>query len=306
MRKVIAIVGPTASGKSALAIAAAKALNGEIISADSMQVYQGMDIGTAKITPEEMDGIPHHLIDVQPLDKPWNVRTFQQMCRQAIDEITAKGKVPILCGGTGLYVKAALYDYEFDEDPDQTLSEKLNSRLEKMSNEELYKLLEDKDPRALEKIHINNRKRLLRAAGMAMSGRTKSQRESAQNHAPVYDVFMIGLRAPREEEIARIDRRVDEMFEQGLPQEVRSLFSSLQSRTWNSFQGIGYKEFAGWLDGTEDLDSVREQIKIHTRQYARRQMTWFGRQMPVKWFDPARKEEALDALKRWYEDGQHI
>ncbi|MEY8308981.1 tRNA (adenosine(37)-N6)-dimethylallyltransferase MiaA [Erysipelotrichaceae bacterium 51-3] len=298
-KKVIAIVGPTASGKSSLAIEAAKALNGEIISADSMQVYEGMDIGTAKIAPAEMEGIPHHLIDIQPIDQPWNVRTFQQLCRQAIDEITAKGKVPILCGGTGLYVKAALYDYEFAQEQDEQISEK-QAELEKLTNEQLVDLLKDKDPQALEKIHPNNRKRLLRAALMVKNGKTKSERENAQEHAPIYTLYIVGLKDERAKEIERINLRVDQMFDAGLPEEVKRLFQTDASRKWNSFQGIGYKEFAGWLDGLQSLDEVRELIKIHTRQYARRQMTWFNHQMPVHWYQPADRKRIVQDLEEWY------
>ncbi len=299
MSKVIAIVGPTASGKSSLAIEAAKKLNGEIISADSMQVYEGMDIGTAKITPEEMEGIPHHLIDIQPLDQPWNVKTFQQLCRKAIDEITAKGKVPILCGGTGLYVKAALYDYQFDEEAEEDNASK-QAELEKLTNEELVKLLEAKDPGALEKIHPNNRKRLIRAALMVENGKSKSARENAQEHAPIYDIYIVGLKDDRQKEIERINLRVDQMFEAGLPDEVAHLFNNPESRKWNSFQGIGYKEFAGWLDGVQTLEEVKELIKIHTRQYARRQMTWFNHQMPVHWYHPADRKKIVQDLEEWY------
>ncbi len=300
MHKVIAIVGPTASGKSSLAVEAAKRLGGEIISADSMQVYKGMDIGTAKVRPEETQGIPHYLIDIQPLDVAWNVRTFQTMCREKIEDICARGKVPILCGGTGLYVKAAMYDYAFCEESDKAADEEKMKELETKTNQELYELLEQKDPQALEKIHINNRKRLLRAALMALSDTPKSARENVQKHEPVYDLFMIGLKSDRALEIERISRRVDQMFDEGLVDEVSALFSSEESRTWNSFQGIGYKEFADWFEGKASLDEVREQIKIHTRQYARRQMTWFNHQMPVRWYDPADREKILNELEEWY------
>lgn len=298
MSKVIAIVGPTASGKSSLAIAAAKELGGEIISADSMQVYKGMDIGTAKIRPEETEGIPHHLIDIQPIDEAWNVKLFQQMCREKIAEIESRDHVPILCGGTGLYVKAALYDYAFEEeDPAET---EIMAEISEWSNEELFDYLHQEDPAALEKIHPNNRQRLLRATVMAKSGKKKSAREADQKHEAIYDVYMIGLKDERPIEIERIEKRVDQMFDEGLAEEVKRLFSSQESRQWNSFQGIGYKEFAGWLEGKEDLDTVREQIKIHTRQYARRQMTWFNHQMPVHWYKPADKEKILADLEEWY------
>lgn len=298
MDKVIAIVGPTASGKSSLAIEAAKKLNGEIISADSMQVYQGMDIGTAKIRPEEMEGIPHHLIDIQPADSFWNVKLFQHKCRQAIQEITARGKVPVLCGGTGLYVKAALYDYRFEEEADDW--QNIPPEIEAMTNAELVECLKQFDPRSLDKIHPNNRKRLLRAVVMAKSGTTKSEREQAQEHKPIYDIYIVGLKGDREQEIERINKRVDLMFAQGLPEEVQRIFAHPQSRSWNSFQGIGYKEFNDWFEGKDSLDQVREKIKIHTRQYARRQMTWFNHQMPVHWYNPENRNQILSDLEEWY------
>ncbi len=300
MDKVIVIVGPTASGKSALAIEAAKRLNGEVISADSMQVYKTMDIGTAKITEEETDGVPHHLIDLMDPDGIWNVKTFQEACRKAITDITARHKVPILCGGTGLYLKAALYDYHFDEESDED-SEPIRKELEALSNKELWKLLEQKDPKALEKIHPNNRKRLLRAALMAQSDRPKSQREQAQNHEPVYDVYFVGLKdEDRSREIERINKRVDMMFEAGLVEEVTKIFSDPKTWSWNSFQGIGYKEFKPYFQNEQTLGQVREQIKIHTRQYARRQMTWFNHQMPVHWYPVGKPEVVLKDLENWY------
>lgn len=298
MDKVIAVVGPTASGKSALAIELARALDGEIISADSMQVYQQMDIGTAKATPFQQKQAVHHLIDVQPYDHPWNVKMFQQACRACIADITARGKVPILCGGTGLYVKAALYDYEFSEEQEDA---GLKAELEQMSNAQLAALLEEKDPAALEKIHPNNRKRLLRAAMMAHSNTKKSQREADQKHAPVYDLYLVGLCDQRQREVARINERVDEMFDQGLVQEVERLFSSPESWDFTSFQGIGYKEFIDYLKGEKSLAQVKEEIKVHTRQYAKRQMTWFRNQMPVHWYTVGDTQKVLKEVEDWYE-----
>ncbi len=298
MDKVIAIVGPTGTGKSDLAIWLAKNLNGEIISADSMQVYKGMDIGTAKIRPEEMQGVPHHLIDVYEPSQDWNVKEFQSQCRQAIADITNRGKVPILCGGTGLYIKAALYDYVFEE---ENLDIQTQAKdLEAKTNEELVALLQEKDPQSLKKIHPNNRKRLLRAATMASVGMSKTKREENQSHQPLYDFFLVGLKENRQKEIEKIDQRVEQMFAQGLPQEVMALFSNPLSRKGNSFQGIGYKEFEGWLNGQEELETIKEQIKTHTRQYARRQMTWFRRQMPVHWYHPTERQRILEELENWY------
>lgn len=300
MDKVLLIVGPTASGKSAVAVEAALRFNGEIISADSMQVYRGMDIGTAKITPDEMEGVPHHLIDICDPNEVWNVQRFQQLCREAIRDIVTRGRLPIVCGGTGLYVKAALYDYGFE--PEAPENEAKKAELEAMETPALVELLKERDPGALKKIHPNNRKRLLRAALMSYGSQTKSEREAGQSHQPVYDVHMIGLRVSREQEIARIEQRVDIMFQQGLVEEVRRLFSDPSTRSWNSFQAIGYKEFAGYLDGSQTLDQVREAICIHTRQYARRQMTWFGNQMPVRWFDPSDEKGVMASIEAWVQD----
>lgn len=298
MDKVIAILGPTASGKSALAMEAARRLGGEIISADSMQVYRDMNIGTAKVTQEEMEDIPHHLIDIQDYEDPWNVMLFQEKCRQAIEDIASRGKVPILCGGTGLYVKAALYDYVFDVEEQDPAVEK---ELEAMSNEQLVQFLQEHDPGALDKIHPNNRKRLIRAAAIAKSGRIKSEREDSQEHKPLYDVYFVGLTDDRNKEIERINQRVDQMFDQGLVNEVTELFSDPKTWELNSFQGIGYKEFRPYFEGKEDLETVKEKIKIHTRQYARRQMTWFRNQMPVHWYNRNQKEKILSDLEAWYE-----
>lgn len=288
--KVIAVVGPTAIGKTALSVELAKQLNGEIISCDSMQVYRQMDIGTAKITEEERQGIPHYLLDRQNYDEPYNVKIFQEACRESIRQIHDKGKTVILCGGTGLYLKAALYDYAFsEEEPD----EKLSQELESLSNEELWQRLEKLDPKALEKIHPNNRKRLIRALQIAGSGRIKSEEEARQEHKPLYDVLFLGLEADRELIHERIARRVDIMFDEGLPDEVRRLFSNPKTWDYTSFQGIGYKEFRPWLEGTADLEEVKEKIVVHTRQYAKRQFTWFRNQMPVRWFDMHEREKAI-------------
>ena len=292
MDKIIAIVGPTASGKSDAAIECAKVLNGEVISCDSMQVYKGMDIGTAKITKEEMQGIPHYLLDNQEIDQDYNVSIFQKRCRDAIQTILEKGKVPILCGGTGLYLKAALYDYTFQE---EQVDIQLIKRLESLSNEKLVQELKERDPQALEKIHINNRKRLIRALQMAYSGKTKTEREQAQEHKPLYDIYFVGLDIDREVLYQRINQRVEIMFEKGLVQEVENLFSDPSTWQYNSFQGIGYKEFKKYFLKEWDLDQVKEAIQTHSRQYAKRQMTWFKHQMDVHWF--SNKEELLQAIK---------
>ncbi|MGM9947629.1 tRNA (adenosine(37)-N6)-dimethylallyltransferase MiaA [Floccifex sp.] len=294
MDKIIAIVGPTGIGKTSLSIRLAKELNGEVISCDSMQVYKKMNIGTAKITKEEMDGIVHHLIDIQDYDQPYNVMLFQKLCRQAICDIQHKGKQVILCGGTGLYLKAALFDYEFEmEEEDEKYTNYLNS----LSNEQLFQQLQKTDPDALDKIHINNRKRIIRALQMAHTGKTKSQREKEQQHIPLYDVYFVGLDLNRDVLHQRIDQRVDKMFEQGLVEEVSSLFQEEKTWEYTSFQGIGYKEFKDYFLNNVSLDIIKERIKIHSRQYAKRQYTWFKHQMDVHWYDASDIEKIIKDIK---------
>lgn len=295
--KVIAIAGPTGTGKTALSIKLAKALDGEVISCDSMQVYKGMDIGTAKVTPEEMDGVRHHLVDIQEYDDPWNVKIFQDKCREAIDDITSRGKVPILCGGTGLYMKSVLYDYEFEE---EEYDQDLIDSLWKKSNEELVDILKEKDPGSLEKIHPNNKKRLVRAALMALSGQAKSEREKEQKHEMLYDAYIIGLTADKELVDKRIKDRVQVMFDNGLPEEAARLFSDPKSWEFTSFQGIGYKEFKEYFEHRATLDEVKEAIYIHSRQYAKRQMTWFRNQMPVHWYELDKTSQILQEVSSWY------
>lgn len=295
-KKVMAIVGPTGIGKTSLAIHLAQRFNGEIISGDSMQVYRKMDIGTAKASSQERSQIQHYLIDIQEYDRPYNVRLFQEKCREAIQTIEKKGKIPIICGGTGLYLKAALYDYTFEENGEDSEYE---NWLKKKANSELVTLLKKEDPKSLEKIHPNNRKRLIRALMMAHSGTKKSERERQQQHEPIFDVLWIGLTMDREKLKERIDHRVEEMFDQGLVQEVQSLFSDPSSWKYTSFQGIGYKEFKNYFLQIMDADEVKEQIKIHTRQYAKRQMTWFRNQVPVCWFNREERNQIEDRIKEW-------
>ena len=295
-KKIIEIVGPTGIGKTSLSIELAKALNGEVISCDSMQVYKKMDIGTAKVTKEEMDGIFHYLIDIQEYDQPYNVMIFQDVCRKSIQKIQNKNKQVILCGGTGLYLKAALYDYTFEE---ETQDEDYLKELNQKSNEELYELLKEIDEKSLEKIHKNNRKRILRALMMAHSGMSKSQREQQQKHIPLYDIYYIGLDVDRNILHQRINDRVDKMFEQGLVEEVTSLFKEEKTWEYTSFQGIGYKEFKDYFLDQITLEETKERIKTHSRQYAKRQYTWFKNQMPVHWYSIDQKEQILKDVKQW-------
>lgn len=294
MDKVLVIAGSTGTGKSRLAVELAEKLNGEVISGDSMQVYRHMNIGTAKITPDEMHGIPHHLLDIRDPRESYDVRQFQQLARQKIREIRERGHLPILCGGTGLYLKAALYDYEFEE---QQEDPRLRAELESLSSEALHERLKQEDPESAARIHPNNRKRVLRALMIASSGVTKSRREQEQTHEPVYDVFWLGLE--KQDNEAALKSRIDQMVEQGLEEEVLSLFSD--PATWSStaFQGIGYKEWRPYMEKKASRQDVLDQIFIHTRQYAKRQQTWFRHQVPMKWYDPEDRIRIEEDVRRW-------
>ncbi len=296
MDKIIAIVGPTGIGKTSLSIQMAKELNGEIISCDSMQVYKKMDIGTAKVTKEEMEGIPHYLIDIQDYQEPYNVKVFQDLCREKIQEIQAKNKQVILCGGTGLYLKAALYDYTFEEEKEDA---NYRAYLDTKTNEELYELLKTVDEKSLDKIHMNNRKRVIRALMIAHGGQTKSQREENQEHKPLYEVRFIGLDVNRDILHERINKRVEIMYQNGLVKEVKDLFSNPKTWDYTSFQGIGYKEFKDYFLNNKTLDQVKEDIKVHSRQYAKKQYTWFKNQMDVKWYQANETNRIIKETKEW-------
>ena len=235
MKKVIVIVGPTAVGKSEFAIELAKKLSGEIISGDSIQVYEGLDIGSGKVTIQEMDGVPHHLIDIYTTKQSYTVADFQAKARDLIDN---SEKPMIICGGTGLYIKACLYDYQFSDESGAGI----DADLENYSNEELYKQLVELDPKQSEKIHPNNRQRLLRSLTIARrSSKVQSEMIAEQDHRMLYDARIIGCTMPREELYARINARVEKMFQAGLKQEVESLLHHGVSFTDACMKGIGYR-----------------------------------------------------------------
>ena len=287
MKKVLVIAGPTASGKTALSVKLAQILNGEIISGDSQQVYKELSIGTAKITEDEKQNIKHYGLDLIHYNENYSVKDFQSMARHAIDEITINTKLPIIAGGTGFYLKACLYDYEFKDE----LVE--DDQFEELSNEELYNKLKEIDPQSLEKIHLNNRKRLIRALNIGLKGQTKTERESIQNHQPIYDVFLVVLDLPKPILDQRIEKRLDSMFNSGLKEEVLNYFNSPETWEYQSFQGIGYKEWKGFLLNQMSLDEVKEKIIISTRQYAKRQLTWFRHQFKAYWYKPSEENEKL-------------
>ncbi|MBE6115026.1 MAG: tRNA (adenosine(37)-N6)-dimethylallyltransferase MiaA [Erysipelotrichaceae bacterium] len=293
MEKVIAVIGPTGVGKTAVGVELAKWLQSEIISGDSIQVYRGLDIGSAKVTEEEMQGIPHHLIDILPIDAKYSVYDFQQQGRKAMKSISEQGKIPLVVGGTGLYIKSLLYDYEFEseEGPD-------TSKYANYTNEELYAMLAKVDPASLEKIHMNNRKRVIRALVIHDThGVSKSEWEAKQEHEMLYDAYIIGLTCERERVYDRINRRVDKMMEAGLVEEVTNLQQYPDIFSYQGMQGIGYREFQAYFHGTSTLEEVSEEIKKHSRQFAKRQYTWFHNQMPVHWYDVT-KENFLEDIKK--------
>lgn len=284
MQKVIVIVGPTAVGKTKCGVELAKKYHGEVISGDSMQIYQGMDIGTAKVTREEMDGVVHHLIDIRTPFEEYSVSDFQQDVRRLIDDIHARGKMPIIVGGTGLYIKAALYDYTFEKSI--TNPQAMAQKYQDYTNAQLYAHLQEIDPGATRNIHPNNRRRVLRAIEIyETTGHRKSEIEEKQNHQMIYDAYLIGLTLPRDVLVERINRRVDLMMDMGLEQEVNKLIAQGAHDHLQSMRGIGYKEWFPYFKGACERKTVIEQIKIHSRQYAKRQYTWFNHQMDVHWYD---------------------
>ena len=302
---LIAVVGPTASGKTALAIALAKELGGEIVSADSMQIYRGMDIATAKPTPEEMAEVPHHLIGFWPPEKPFSVAQYAILAREKIDDILRRGRVPVLCGGTGLYIKAIVDHIQYEEETgeDAALRERLRRQAQDEGNLAVWRQLQAMDPKTAERIHPNNLGRVIRAIEvMQVSGRSIREQEERSRQAPCpYHVIQIGLRYRNRENLyERIGRRVDAMAEAGLPEEARAVRQ--QGLTATAAQAIGYKELYDWMDGTLPLEQALENLKRSTRRYAKRQLTWFGADARIRWIEP----DALQAGETVTEQAMRI
>lgn len=285
------MTGPTAVGKTAASIGLAKAVAGEIISADSMQVYRGMDIGSAKISRKEMDGVRHYLVDVLEPEEEFNVVKFQRLARQAAEEIYSRNKIPIVVGGTGFYIQALLYDIDFTEnDGDISLRQELEKTAEEKGPEYLHQLLQEVDPQAARDLHPNNIKRVIRAlefyrqTGQKISEHNRKERAKESPYRYAYFV----LTDDRARLYDRIDRRVDAMMEAGLLEEVRSLRDRGVKRTCTSMQGLGYKELYACLEGECSLDEAVRIIKRDTRHFAKRQLTWFRRERDVIWLDKGR------------------
>ena len=270
MKKIIVITGPTGVGKTKLSVMLAKLLDGEIINADSMQVYKGLDIGTAKIKESEKEGIPHHLFDICEVDDDYNIFRYQTDARSVLEDILKRNKTPIFVGGSGLYIKSALYDYQFNE-------EEFHSEFEELTNEEIKEEIEkyyETD------IHLNNRKRLVRELN-----KIKNNTESNNNCMnKKYDFITIGLTCEREKLYDIINKRVDIMVDEGLIEEVESLYKQ-NIHTKAIMTGIGYKELYKYFDGTLTLEESLDLIKKNSRNFAKRQYTFYNHQMDVKWFD---------------------
>lgn len=295
--RVAAVVGPTASGKTALALALAEILNGEIVSCDSMQIYRGMDIGTAKPTSEELKRVPHHMIDVVEPSENFSVADYAPIAREAVLDIISRGKCPIFCGGTGLYLDSVLTANQYaGTETDQEVRAALTQEAEELGPQALWDRLRAVDPVSAEATHPNNVKRVVRALEIyTTSGITKTEWDSRSRLAPPpFDSIVIAIEHPRDELYSRIDRRVDIMLDAGLEGEVRNLVDSgrlpLDS---TAAQAIGYKEFIDYFSGKITLDEVSRNIKQASRRYAKRQITWFKRDKSVKWM---KSEENFEVI----------
>ncbi|MGM0846670.1 MAG: tRNA (adenosine(37)-N6)-dimethylallyltransferase MiaA [Bacillota bacterium] len=290
--KLIVLIGPTAVGKTAASIHLAKKFNGEIISGDSMQIYKSMDIGTAKVTEEEMEGIPHHLIDIKEPQESFSAAEFQELVRKKITEIHSRGKLPLIVGGTGLYIQSAIFDYQFTDTPgDEEYRRTLEKEAEDLGNLGVHNKLAKVDPKAAESIHPNNIRRVIRALEILhCTGKAMSEYQENQNNELLYEVALVGLTMDRELLYSRIDYRVDLMMKQGLIQEVKTLFDK-GIKDVQSIQAIGYKEIYEYLEGKVTLEDAVDNLKQNSRRYAKRQLTWFRNKMDVKWFDMSSPRE---------------
>lgn len=298
-KPLVILTGPTAVGKTALSIKLAKRINGEIISADSMQVYKRMNIGSAKIMPEEMEGVPHHLIDILEPWEEFNVVFFQQKVYEAMDEIYSRGHIPILAGGTGFYIQAILNEIDFTEtDSDDGYRRQLEEMAKVTEPEVMHAMLEEVDPEAAKQIHPNNVKRVIRAlefyhqTGSPISAHNEEQKKKE----PAYNFAYFVLNMDRGKLYTRIEERIDIMMEQGLVKEVEGLKSEGCHKDMVSMKGLGYKEILDYLDGNTSLEEAVAILKQGTRRFAKRQLTWFRREPEVIWFDKEEYEYKDDLI----------
>ena len=300
MEKVICIVGPTASGKTGLAIELAKKINAEIISADSMQIYKGLNVGTAKVTKEEAQGIPHHMIDICNPQDNFSVADFKRMCYDKIEDIIKRGKKVIIAGGTGLYVNSVVYDMNFeDEQIDMNYRKELEDIAKQKGNEYLYNMLVEVDKEAAQKIHINNVKRVIRALEMAhktnmlKSVHMKMEKERMEKNSPKYEFIVFCIEQDREYLYNRINLRVDLMVKNGIVDEAKKVYDMKLPKDSTCMQAIGYKEFFPYFEGKITLQEAIDELKKQTRHYAKRQITWFNNKLNAIKLDGSKKKEEL-------------
>jgi len=293
LKKIIAVCGPTASGKTALAIEIAKNFDGEVVSCDSMQIYKYMDVGTAKPTAFEQSLVPHHMIDFLEPGENYSVADFTDRARKCIDDIADRKKLPVLAGGTGLYMDSITQNIVFDEfGSDLKFREEMEKLACDKGNETVHSLLAKKDSVAAEKIHPNNLRRVIRALEVCrLTGKTFTQVNEESRREAVYNVLTIGIKTDREKLYNRIDTRVDRMMEDGLLAEIKKLKSMGIGRETTAMQAIGYKELLEYLGGNLSLDEAVEKIKQESRRYAKRQMTWFRRNDKINWVDIENPDE---------------
>ena len=285
--RILCVVGPTACGKTTLGVLLAKKFNGEVVSVDSMQIYRGMTIGTAAPTEQEMDGVPHHMVAVADPAEQWSAARYTEMAVPIIDDILERGKLPVLVGGTGLWLDALVKGHGFaGGHAGGEVRKQLQQRLEREGIEPILEQLRQVDPDSAERLHPSDEKRILRALEVWLeTGKTITQHnEETKKIPPRYDAVWIGLQfADRQDMRDLIDRRVDKMVEEGLLEEVRGLLQSGLARNSTAMQAIGYKEFLGVLDGTMTVNEALEEVKLRSRQYAKRQLTWLRRNEAVRW-----------------------
>ena len=294
-KKLIIICGPTASSKTSLAVAIAEKLNSEVISADSMNVYKRLNVGTAKPDVEEMKGIKHHLIDVVEPDEEFSVSDYKRLAKPVIDNLLSKGKIPIICGGTGFYINSLLYNFSYGKGKgDETVREKYKLLTQKNGNMFVYDILTEKDPETAKKLHPNDVKRVIRALEIFESGVKKS--DIKDDMTPNYDYVAYSVGYSREELYNRIDKRVDVMFEKGLVEEVKRLIDGGITENHQCMQGIGYKEIFPYLNGELTLDQTKDLIKLNTRHYAKRQITFFNRLGGLKIISPSDPEKMAEKI----------